>query len=220
LYGLKAPSSEGDKVGSEGEEDDIETAIRKEIAEMKESSRARKDMSKDIFVPVKTGVDCVFFMKTRKPVDPVKLIHAIVEDAAACTNLRNRRSKHLNRLIPVLSLGKATENNITKLARQALAPWFDLVPGAGDANENAEEGTEEGTEEANEDKTEKPPYSVSPLAHLEIPNMLLIASLVRNQACDSLQQQAEVRRSHPPDSHASQPPAQSQSDESRQSRLP
>ena len=78
------------------------------------------------FQVVTTSVDCVFFLRTRPPVDPVRLVRAICADAVVAATPSARRCRYLNRLTPVLRMGRATEAGIERVVREVLAPWFQL----------------------------------------------------------------------------------------------
>lgn len=121
MYGLAPP---GEDIESGDEDEDIESSIKKELVGM--SSVNRKD-SKRNFKAIRAGIECVFFMKTRDPVEPVELCRRICRDAGACPDLKERKTKYINRLTPVSALDKASENGVVRTARKALAPWFSLT---------------------------------------------------------------------------------------------
>ncbi|KAK5995785.1 putative C25H2.10c-like protein [Cladobotryum mycophilum] len=138
MYGIKPSAAEaesrheGDRE-EEGEQD-IESAIQQELNDMKE---LQKPTSRQIFSPVSVTIECVFFMKTMKPVEPVQFIRKICEDAKECTNPMQRKCRYINRMTPVVDAEKATEKGIKKLVRRVLEPYFSLKEDVGDA-ENAE----------------------------------------------------------------------------------
>ncbi|ROT42709.1 hypothetical protein SODALDRAFT_326861 [Sodiomyces alkalinus F11] len=105
------------------DEEDIEASIEKELEGFKAGGPKR---SNGLFKAIRADIDCVFFMKTREPVDPVSFCRKICEDAKCCSNLRERKTRYINRLTPVSILDKASENGVERVARKALAPWFDL----------------------------------------------------------------------------------------------
>ncbi|KAJ6780903.1 hypothetical protein PWT90_05563 [Aphanocladium album] len=127
MYGIPKPSDEDEK-NHEGEGDDldIEASIEQELAAMK---APRKQVAKKgVFRPISAGIECVFFMKTLKPVEPDVLVRKMCEDAQKCPDPRERKCKYINRLTPVFNTEKATEKGIERVARQVLAPYFELVP--------------------------------------------------------------------------------------------
>ncbi|KAI8171922.1 tRNA acetyltransferase TAN1, partial [Colletotrichum sp. SAR 10_75] len=121
MYGLASP---GEDIESGDEDEDIESSIKKELVGM--SSVNHKD-SKRNFKAIRAGIECVFFMKTRDPIEPVELCRRICRDAGACPDLKERKTKYINRLTPVSALDKASENGVVRTARKALAPWFSLT---------------------------------------------------------------------------------------------
>lgn len=125
MYGIKPPSSaDGKAEDGQGEEEDIEASIKKELEEMQEQhSKPKRDR---IFTTVNTGIECVFFLKAKKPVNAVDLARKLCHDAAACTDIMQRKCKYINRLIPVVDTDKATANGIERVARTVLAEHFVL----------------------------------------------------------------------------------------------
>lgn len=137
MYGIRPPVDASEAHAQSGdEEEDIEASIQKELDAMKES---RKPKERRVFSPVAVGIECVFFMKTMKPVNPYQLVLRICRDAQECPSPRDRKCKYINRLTPVMDTDKATEKGIQRVARQVLPSFFSL-------NEEEKEG-EEGEEE-------------------------------------------------------------------------
>lgn len=145
LYGIKKPeprrggqeaAAAGDAKGqSQGQDEwDIEASIAEELGSMRESRASR---SRQTFSPVLTGLECLFFMKTMKPVQPGALVRKMCEDARGCPDPRQRRCKYINRLTPVFDTDKATDKGMERVARTVLAPWFSL---AGEAEEPQGDG--------------------------------------------------------------------------------
>jgi tRNA acetyltransferase TAN1 len=117
--------------GGEAEEEDIEAAIQKEVAAL--NSRGSNTPAgpnaegANLMKPTKMNVDCLLFVKTQPPVDPVAFVRRICEDAKSCKEHPGlMRCRYVNRLTPMSITGKATEQGIVEVARKALAPWFDL----------------------------------------------------------------------------------------------
>ena len=124
LYGIKPPE-EDDPASDEEDGGDIESSIKKELDGMKSSEKPKKDLT---FEPVrKLGIDCLFFMRTKQPVDPRQLVEAICQDAKNCTDRKQRRTRFINRLTPVALTGKATENGVEEVAKKVLAEHFQLT---------------------------------------------------------------------------------------------
>ncbi|KAK2064047.1 THUMP domain-containing protein [Colletotrichum caudatum] len=121
MYNI-SPPDEG--VESDNEAEDIEASIKKELEGISGGSKSK---SKRNFKAIKAGIECVFFMKTRDPVDPVELCRRICQDASLCTDLKERKTKYINRLTPVTFVDKASENGVARVARKALAAHFELT---------------------------------------------------------------------------------------------
>ncbi|GKT48415.1 tRNA dimethylallyltransferase [Colletotrichum spaethianum] len=121
LYGIVPP---GDEVESDNDDEDIEASIKKELEGINADSKSK---SKRNFKAIKAGIECVFFMKTRDPVDPVELCRRICQDASVCIDLKERKTKYINRLTPVTFVDKASENGVARVARKALAAHFELT---------------------------------------------------------------------------------------------
>ncbi|KAF7545960.1 hypothetical protein G7046_g9446 [Stylonectria norvegica] len=136
LFGVKAPNAEDDEPKDGEEDEDIEASIAKELEKMKAS---KKPTSRQVFTPVMTGLECLFFMKTMEPVEPLRLIRQICEDAKACPDPMERKTKYINRLTPVLDTDKATETGIDRVARRVMGSYFELKSPSGDNSENAVE---------------------------------------------------------------------------------
>ncbi|KAL2163690.1 hypothetical protein VTH06DRAFT_5748 [Thermothelomyces fergusii] len=142
MYGVKSvhdTQPAGDGGGSEGgsEDDDIEAAIRKEVAALNAKPSVAAATSRpgetgnsindNRMTPLKMNVDCLLFVKTRPPIDPVAFVRRICEDARRCEEVPGlMRCRYVNRLTPMTVMGKASENGLVEVARQALGQWFDL----------------------------------------------------------------------------------------------
>ncbi|KAI1190398.1 hypothetical protein F5B17DRAFT_387309 [Nemania serpens] len=127
LFGTNSGVADSASGGQESE--DIEAAIEKELAAMKPASKP-KDAAFDL---LKMNVDCVLFMRTRAPVDPLALVREICKDAAAAQDRSLWRSRFINKLTPITATGKATEKGLEEVARKALADHFQL--GGGETEE-------------------------------------------------------------------------------------
>lgn len=198
MYGITPPKEaaavegDGGEEGEEGEED-IEASIKKELEGYKapKSDAAREKWAFSI-VPV--VMDCVLFVKTRAPVQPVEFCRRICEDAKACTNLMERKTRYVNRLTPVTAMNKASEKGIDRAAREALAHWFTLNKATASTEGEDKSGEDKSNEDKGEDKsgdevqteasdaakaagTEKPAYTVSHgsrcLPHLLVADMFI-----------------------------------------------
>ena len=110
------------------------------------------------FEAIRVGVECVFFVRTRPPVDPTALVLAICEDAAACDDRQKRRTRFVNRLTPVVTIEKANITGVEEVAHRVLAGHFQLVAATAGDNENGGGAAPE--EKKKEDEVEA--CSVSP----------------------------------------------------------
>lgn len=136
MYGIKPPSDAAEEAALESQsKGDIADTIAAELEEMKgESKKSKVDHT---FLPVRSGIECVFFMKTRSPVEPVAFVDRICDDAAACEDvMEQRKLRHINRLTPVVAIGKSLDKGLEKVGRDVLRGHLEL---------NAEEG--DGVEE-------------------------------------------------------------------------
>ncbi|KAH6649640.1 hypothetical protein F5144DRAFT_588304 [Chaetomium tenue] len=132
LYDIKsvhdAKPSDGD---DDGAEDDIEAAIAREVAALTAkptpTSGGTSAEEPNRMTPLKMNVDCLLYVKTQPPVDPVAFVRRICEDARRCGELPGlMRCRYVNRLTPISVMGKASENGLVEVAKEALKEWFDL----------------------------------------------------------------------------------------------
>ncbi|KAK4664461.1 uncharacterized protein QC763_505730 [Podospora pseudopauciseta] len=137
MYGIKGVHDAEKKEGEEDEdEDDIEAAIKKEV-EALNANRKGTDGGHNM-TPLKMNVDCLMFVKTKPPIDPVAFVRRIVEDAKSAKETGQMKCRYVNRLTPVSVTGKATEQGLEGVAREALAPFFDLSGKKTDVDQSTE----------------------------------------------------------------------------------
>ncbi|XXH01127.1 N-alpha-acetyltransferase 30 [Hypoxylon texense] len=120
LYGIEREGSAGP---DEEEDDDIEASIQKEVESMKPTAKP-KDAT---FQPMRLELDCLLFMKTKSPVDPVKMVQEICRDAKKITDKQQRKSRFINRFTPVTASAKSNETGVEEVARKVLAEHFQLA---------------------------------------------------------------------------------------------
>lgn len=158
MYNIAPPQ---DDATVEDDEEDIETSIKKELESYK-TTKPDSSSEKRTFSVVRVVMDCVLFVKMRPPVQPVEFCRRICEDAKACTNLMERKTRYINRLTPVTAMDKASGNGIERAVKQALTPWFTLKSAPNDIDDS---GTTAKSEESGPVKengeTERPAYTVS-----------------------------------------------------------
>jgi tRNA acetyltransferase TAN1 len=229
MYGIKSihdSSSRDDGAEDENEEEeeeDIETAIQKELAAMNSKPGTTtgtndnttegggdNDNNSNRMTPVKMNVDCLLFVKTHPPVDPVAFVRRICEDAKRCEEIPGlMRCRYVNRLTPVSVMGKATEAGLVEVAREVLGGLFDLSgkrAGGGEGGGVGGEGKEgeeekpeaaktEAGETGEEENAEKKPFTVS-LVLFSVPILAsdTDAAPVRHPADHPQPQQLEARR--------------------------
>ncbi|EHK23247.1 uncharacterized protein TRIVIDRAFT_220521 [Trichoderma virens Gv29-8] len=141
LYGIKPPVDETEPKSGD-EDEDIEASIQKELEAMK---APKQPQARGIFSPVSVTIECVFFMKTMRPVDPCQLVLEICRDAQKCESPKDRKCKYINRLTPVVDTEKASEKGVQRVARKVLASFFSL-----NEEEKEKEGEEEKPEEGSD----------------------------------------------------------------------
>jgi tRNA acetyltransferase TAN1 len=155
MYGIKEKDTESE----DGDVDDIEAAIQKEVAAIKADGKG--DDEDRYFTPMKMNVDCLLFFKTKAPIEPLEFVRRICTDAKA--REPGFKCRYVNRFTPVTVIGKASESGLLEVARRALAPIFKLnpsteTPAKEGENMDAEtsEQAKDGTSETKDDSESKP----------------------------------------------------------------
>ncbi|KAK3322110.1 hypothetical protein B0H66DRAFT_189861 [Apodospora peruviana] len=122
LYGIKC--EEDDATSEDEEAEDIEAAIKKEV----EALNSKKDPSESnsIFTVMKMNVDCLLFVKTKAPVEPIELVRSICLDARDIKEHGQMKLRYVNRFTPATIMGKATEQGLVEVAKKIVAPFFEL----------------------------------------------------------------------------------------------
>lgn len=106
-------------------EDNVEDAIAKELAELQDENKPNKDKAnteKQLFEPMEIGCECVIFVRTRKPIDPVDLVTRICNDLI--NGSRVRRFRFAQRMTPVSSTATANFDGLDRLLNQVAKPVF------------------------------------------------------------------------------------------------
>ncbi|KAI0880945.1 uncharacterized protein GGS22DRAFT_78151 [Annulohypoxylon maeteangense] len=145
LYNLKT----SDDVDEEDADEDIESSIKKEVQSLKPSSKPGDKDTEAPFEPIRLGLDCLLFMRTHAPVDPVELAHRICIDArdGVGKDKGGRRSRFLNRFTPVTASAKATEAGLDEVAKKVLGEHFRLASDSDEGDEGEKDGGDEKKEE-------------------------------------------------------------------------
>jgi tRNA acetyltransferase TAN1 len=130
---------------------------------------------------VKMNVDCLLFVRTRAPIEPLEFVRRICADAKA-REPGQLKCRYVNRLTPVTVIGKASEAGLLDVARKALSPIFKLnSPTQMTASKEAEKekseaspSEEQATSESKAVATEEPeaqeykPSTVSCLSAMQL----------------------------------------------------
>lgn len=154
MYGIKPPGEgEGDADGKDdGEEEelDIEASIEKELEALKQPPKKKE---RGVFSFVKADLECIFFVKTLPPIDPVAFVRQVCLDARACSAPADRKLKYINRLTPVSGTERATESGILKVVRAVAGKELRLKEDkekthAGEDEKDKDDRKEEANEEA------------------------------------------------------------------------
>ncbi|XP_056136693.1 THUMP domain-containing protein 1 [Lampris incognitus] len=105
-------SSEEEK----GDEDDVEAALKKEVAQLK----AYKEKRERRFEALDSGANNVVFIKTLN-LEPEKLVHHILSDLHTT---KKKKSRVILRMLPVSGTCKAFQEDMEKYLTTFLEPWF------------------------------------------------------------------------------------------------
>ncbi|KAF2758200.1 hypothetical protein EJ05DRAFT_380651 [Pseudovirgaria hyperparasitica] len=111
IYNIRDDEPAGDR--------DTPKDISAEIAN--ELERIKSSKTDGLFTNIKLDVECVVFMKTREPVEPVSFVHQICKDAAVSHRKQNR---FIKKLMPVTLFAKANEKGLDEISQKVLAPHF------------------------------------------------------------------------------------------------
>ncbi|KXJ90693.1 hypothetical protein Micbo1qcDRAFT_72236 [Microdochium bolleyi] len=181
LYNIDPPDEHAEAGNDDeegGAEDDIEASIQRELEGMKPANRPKDPP----FETVRSGLDCLFFLRTRPPVDPIELARQICLDAAKPAVVAVPKeggdagddagirggataigiSRFVNRFTPVTVLGRATEKNLDELARQVLAEHFRLAGDDGDGDDDSKPENGDGSSESAPPPPPPSSYAIRP----------------------------------------------------------
>jgi hypothetical protein len=76
---------------------------------------------------MRLSLDCLLFVKTKAPVEPRELVRRICEDAKLVSDKKQRKSRFLNRLTPMTTIGRATVQGVEEVAKTVLSEHFQLA---------------------------------------------------------------------------------------------
>ena len=68
----------------------------------------------------------VVFLKTVDPIEPVRFVKAVCEDAM--NHRQRKRTRFVKRLSPMTLMGRASEEGLEKVAKEVLWPHFHQQP--------------------------------------------------------------------------------------------
>ncbi|XP_064435693.1 THUMP domain-containing protein 1-like [Mirounga angustirostris] len=102
--------------GSEGEDDDMEAALKKEVGDIKAST----EMKLRRFQSVESGANNVVFIRTLG-IEPEKLVHHILQDMY---KTKKKTTRVIPRMLPISGTCKAFLEDMKKYAETFLEPWF------------------------------------------------------------------------------------------------
>lgn len=117
LYGPeKFTDKDQQPSGSEGEDDDVEAALKKEVGDIKASTEMRLRR----FQSVESGANNVVFIRTLG-IEPEKLVHHILQDMY---KTKKKKTRVILRMLPISGTCKAFLEDMKKYAETFLEPWF------------------------------------------------------------------------------------------------
>ncbi|XP_059234954.1 THUMP domain-containing protein 1-like [Mustela nigripes] len=102
--------------GSEGEDDDMEATLKKEVGDIKAST----EMKLRRFQSVESGANNVVFIRTLG-IEPEKLVHHILQDMY---KTKKKKTRVILRMLPISGTCKAFLEDMKKYAETFLEPWF------------------------------------------------------------------------------------------------
>ncbi|KAL1774571.1 THUMP domain-containing protein 1 [Sigmodon hispidus] len=117
MYGPeKFVDKEQQPSGSEGEDDDVEAALKKEVGDIKASTEMRLRR----FQSMESGANNVVFIRTLG-IEPEKLVHHILQDMY---KTKKKKTRVILRMLPISGTCKAFLEDMKKYAETFLEPWF------------------------------------------------------------------------------------------------
>ncbi|XP_029432548.1 THUMP domain-containing protein 1 [Rhinatrema bivittatum] len=116
LYGPEKFTEEDDHSSESDEEDDVETALKKEVDEIRTSTE--KNLRR--FQSVESGANNVVFIRTLS-VEPEKLVHHILQDMYTT---KKKKARVILRMLPFSGTCKAFLEDMKKYAETFFEPWF------------------------------------------------------------------------------------------------
>uniref|UniRef100_A0A8C5Y8T8 THUMP domain-containing protein n=1 Tax=Microcebus murinus TaxID=30608 RepID=A0A8C5Y8T8_MICMU len=102
--------------GSEGEDDDVEAALKKEVGDIKASTEMRLRR----FQSVESGANNVVFIRALG-MDPEKLVHHVLQHMY---QTKKKKTRVILRMLPISGTCRAFLEDMKKYAETFSEPWF------------------------------------------------------------------------------------------------
>ncbi|KAI9593015.1 hypothetical protein BDF19DRAFT_449199 [Syncephalis fuscata] len=96
-------------------------SVEEEIAQELASMQQTKEKQTRLFTSLTTSTECVAFIRTRSPVEPVSMAMTILQDFA---DTQQQRTRYTNRLVPITLTCRSNMEDIERMATTVLAPIF------------------------------------------------------------------------------------------------
>ncbi|KAI8874646.1 hypothetical protein K501DRAFT_204286 [Backusella circina FSU 941] len=110
-----------EKEQQEGEddedEDDLEASIAKEVAALKQNK------VKSPFIEIPTGTECMVFIRTKEPIEPVKFVHTILTDLS---EKKLKKTRFISRYLPVEKTCTSTVDDIENASKTVMEAKFGV----------------------------------------------------------------------------------------------
>ncbi|KAI8973661.1 thump domain-containing protein [Mycotypha africana] len=116
LYPIETDQQNRDN-DDEKEKEDLEASIAKELAEIKKPKKEKRRLASTT-----TGTACVGFIRTFAPIQPVHLVHYMLNDIH---ENKVKRTRHISRFLPVEKACYANIEDIEKAAQHIFEPHFN-----------------------------------------------------------------------------------------------
>ncbi|RKP24630.1 hypothetical protein SYNPS1DRAFT_16893 [Syncephalis pseudoplumigaleata] len=113
-------STDGQPAGEE-HGGDAALSVEDEIAQELASLQQAKEKQTRLFTSLATQTECVVFIRTRPPVEPVSMARTILQDFATT---QQQRTRYTNRIVPITLTCRSQLDDIERMATTVLAPIF------------------------------------------------------------------------------------------------
>ncbi|XP_004604329.2 THUMP domain-containing protein 1 [Sorex araneus] len=100
----------------EGEDDDVEAALKKEVGDIKASTEMRRRRFQSVY----SGANNIVFIRTLG-IEPEKLVHHILQDIYTT---KKKKTRVILRMLPISGTCKAFLEDLKEYAATFLEPWF------------------------------------------------------------------------------------------------